>query len=152
MLVIIGLTGLLIGYDMVTSSRKYSPAADWPSQSASNNVSDIFQWKIDRSCRLSFEFGGRVSVASNRTGIDGQKAVCLDRGLAPPSGLCIIYSFSPSGERSFEQVMESYGCDVYAFDAETASDHDPRFPHLHSFKFGLAAAGPDTESRINQIN
>lgn len=43
------------------------------------------------------------------TGIDGQKAVCLDPGVAPEPGACLVYSFGISDDWSFDQVMESYG-------------------------------------------
>lgn len=49
-------------------------------------------------------------------GIDGQKSVCLDPGLAPPPGICVVYSFGLSDDWSFESAMALYGCDVYAFD------------------------------------
>ena len=104
---------------------------------------DYFHWRNTGSCRLYFEFGGRVyrpNSNSSRVAIDGQKAVCLHSGLAPPSGLCIIYSFSHSSNNwLFEEVMESYGCDVYGFDPSTQRNYRPRFPHLRFFNFGLGS-------------
>jgi len=122
-----GLTGIFIGYQIIS------------------NVPTQFtfvsrKWHSQKSCGLFFEFGGQVHSDS---GIEGQSAVCLDPGLAPPSGLCNIYSFSESSQRSFEEIMEVYGCDVYVFNPfslpihKKSNDSIKSFPHMHFFQFGL---------------
>ncbi len=129
-------------------------SANWNSQyiftrtgKLENNVAvshNFFQrWK-DGACHLYFEFGGRVyrneNGPNNSTlaGVDGQKAVCLDPGLAPPPEMCVIYSFGLSDDWSFDSAMASYGCDVYSFDP---SIQHPKMPnnsqHIHYFKMGL---------------
>lgn len=76
---------------------------------------------------------------NSSTGMDGQKAVCLDSGLAPPSGLCVIYSFGLSDDRAFDTIMESYGCDVYAFDPAFQPGKEPgnKTRHVHHFNLAL---------------
>lgn len=121
----------------------------------SDNLYDVefFQHWNDESCKLYFEFGGRVyrEEKSNIVGIDGQKAVCLDPGLTPPIGLCVVYSFGLSDDWSFDIAMESYGCDVYAFDP---SIKHPQLPNntkrVHYFNFGLGTRNIRKDSRGNK--
>ena len=111
------------------------------------------QWK-DSSCHLHFEFGGRVyrdvirSDNSTVAGIDGQKAVCLDPGLAPPPGMCVVYSFGLSDDWSFDSAMASYGCDVYSFDP---SIQHPTMPNnsqrIHYFNMGLGTINSRKDPR-----
>ena len=110
-------------------------------------------WK-DGACHLYFEFGGRVyrnvNGPDNTTvaGIDGQKAVCLDPGLAPPPGMCVVYSFGLSDDWSFDSAMASYGCDVYSFDPSiqhlTMYNNSQR---IHYFKIGLGTNNTRKDSR-----
>ena len=129
-IILAGLTGILIGYQIISNTTARTTSA-------------FQKWQNEKPCELFFEFGGQVYSDS---GIKGQSAVCLDSGLAPPSGLCNVYSFSESNERSFEKMMEVYGCDVYVFNQSNApiSNHSngaemkTHFPHIHFFQFGLA--------------
>lgn len=70
------------------------------------------EWSNSSSCRLSNDFGGAMALF----GIDGQKAVCLDTEVRPIKGKCLVYSFGVNNEWSFEDTMDEYGCEVYAFD------------------------------------
>lgn len=83
-------------------------------------------------------------------GIDGQKSVCLDPGLAPPPGICVVYSFGLSDDWSFESAMALYGCDVYAFDP---SLQFPKMPNnsqrIHYFNIGLGTINTKKDSRGN---
>ena len=114
----------------------------------------FFQQLKDSSCHLHFEFGGRVyrdvirSDNSTVAGIDGQKAVCLDPGLAPPPGMCVVYSFGLSDDWSFDSAMASYGCDVYSFDP---SIQNPTMPNnsqrIHYFNMGLGTINSRKDPR-----
>lgn len=75
-------------------------------------MADYLQWSNSSSCRLANDFGGVMMLF----GIDGQKAVCLDTEVRPIKGKCLVYSFGVNNEWSFEDAMDQYGCDVYAFD------------------------------------
>lgn len=99
--------------------------------------------EVNGRCRLYFEYGGQLRRSVNTTfiGLDGQKPVCMDAGLAPPSGLCIVYSFGLSNvNQSFETIMESYGCDVYLFEPllqQSQRSVGSKTKHIHHFNFTL---------------
>ena len=48
--------------------------------------------------------------------LDGKKTVCLDDGMLPPGGPCLVYSFGVRDDLSFETEMVQFGCTVHAFD------------------------------------
>ena len=73
-------------------------------------IIEYFLWTNQTSCKLSHDFGGKM--LQNPSGFDGQKAVCLDLEVAPKAGHCIVYSFGINYEWSFDEAMESYGCQV----------------------------------------
>ena len=121
------------------SQLQWFNASRWNGEHSTASGIEFFRLLGTGSCQLYFEFGGRIRRSNNTVGMDGQKAVCLGVGLAPPSGLCIIYSFGLSEDQSFENVMEAYGCDVYAFDPylyrpEASSN---KSKHIHYFNFAL---------------
>ncbi|XP_032777390.2 uncharacterized protein LOC116916277 isoform X2 [Daphnia magna] len=140
-----------------SSSIDWRGSYTWSTfRSVGNNIvvgHDFFLWRNDGSCRLYFEFGGRVYRDGNEmenltlAGIDGQKSVCLDPGLAPPPGICVVYSFGLSDDWSFESAMALYGCDVYAFDP---SLQFPKMPNnsqrIHYFNIGLGTINTKKDS------
>jgi hypothetical protein len=77
-------------------------------------IIEYFKWSNQTSCKLTHDFGGKMM--RNPSGFDGQKAVCLDDKIAPQPGSCIVYSFGINNEWSFDETMEDYGCQVFAFD------------------------------------
>ncbi|XP_057368161.1 uncharacterized protein LOC130689152 [Daphnia carinata] len=97
---------------------------------------NYFLWPNRTSCRLVHDFGGHMK--RKPSGLDGQKAVCLSpEQVAPPPGECLVYSFGINNEWSFDDHMERYGCQIYAFDPSMkANDHD-RSPAIHFLKLGL---------------
>lgn len=119
----------------------------WSKLSANTNqksTQTYFEQYMQDSCQLYFEFGGRVHKGVNNVsgqllgGIDGQKAVCLDAGVAPPPGFCVVYSFGISDDWSFDKAMEAYGCDVYSFDPSVNDQTKPNSSkRLHFFSLGL---------------
>ncbi|XP_018020526.1 uncharacterized protein LOC108676882 [Hyalella azteca] len=54
-------------------------------------------------CELK-KFGG--FERTDMTGIDGTKLVCLDAGVAPEPGSCVVLSFGVNDEWSFDDAME----------------------------------------------
>lgn len=84
------------------------------SKATPKDVIDYFYWTNRSSCGLIHDFGG--VMLKNPSGFDGQKAVCLDKIAAPKPGNCIVYSFGINNEWSFDDAMEKYGCEVFAFD------------------------------------
>ena len=105
------------------------------------DIVTYYEWANCSACKLFQDFGG--VVIQNPTALDGQKSICLDRGVAPPPGQCLIYSFGINNEWSFDDVMEKYGCSVYAFDPSMeAADHN-RTEKIHFFRTGLS--GKDEE-------
>jgi len=71
---------------------------------------------------------------------DGQKAVCLDKDVAPRPGHCLVYSFGINYEWSFDEEMETYGCNVYSFDPtmDTKQDQFDYSTRIHFYKMGLS--------------
>ncbi|XP_046637703.1 probable methyltransferase-like protein 24 [Daphnia pulicaria] len=97
---------------------------------------EYFTWTNSSSCRLSHDFGGELM--RNPTGMAGQKAICIDSKVAPQPGNCLIYSFGIGGEWSFDEQMERYGCQVYAFDPSMGLDQHDHSPAIHFYNWGLS--------------
>ncbi len=95
-----------------------------------------FMWTNQTSCLLSHDFGGAMSY--NPSGLDGQKAVCIDPEVAPKPGNCLIYSFGIHNEWSFDEQMERYGCEVFAFDPSMGVDSYDHRPRIHFYNWGLS--------------
>ena len=65
--------------------------------------------------------------------MDGKKTVCIENGLLPPGGPCLIYSFGIKDDTSFETEMVEFGCTVHAFDPTVRLDKSklPEGLHVH---------------------
>ena len=79
--------------------------------------------------------------------IDGQKAVCLDPAARPTPGRCLVYSFGINNEWSFDEMMETYGCKVYAFDPSMKMAS-----HSHSKGIKFLDIGLDDRDHIDPTN
>lgn len=102
------------------------------------DMMNYFLWPNRTSCRLAHDFGGHMK--SKPSGLDGQKAVCLNPvQVAPPPGECLVYSFGINNEWSFDDNMERYGCQVYAFDPSMKGEDRDRSSAIHFLKFGLGS-------------
>ncbi|XP_057367840.1 uncharacterized protein LOC130688851 [Daphnia carinata] len=110
-----------------------------------HQLTDYFSWSNSGACRLVQDFGGVMISVGNIPAVDGQKAVCLDRPhLAPSPDECIVYSFGINNEWSFDEAMEQYGCNVFAFDPSmNVSDHD-RSEWIRFYRLGLGSKDGDT--------
>ena len=104
-------------------------------------------WTNRSSCRLAHDFGGHM--LKNPSGLDGQKCICLDPvSVAPKPKSCIVYSFGINNEWSFDETMEKYGCQVYAFDPSMKKEDHDRSPSIHFYNIGLNAR--DSEGAWNK--
>ena len=127
--------------DTTSTNSNNPPAAsvvDWRlvdvNTMKNKQIMDYFQWNNASSCRLSQYFGGVTFIF----GIDGQKAVCMDPEIMPLPGKCIVYSFGINNDWSFEEMIDRYGCDVYAFDPSlNLTNHDRKGTKIHYFHLGL---------------
>jgi hypothetical protein len=101
------------------------------------------------SCRLYFEFGGKVERTEQRSGVKGQKAVCLDQGPAHPEpNLCVVYSFGVSDDEwTFDNIMADYGCDVYTFDPVAVRPVNKSHPRVHYFNWTIGAVDTKADHR-----
>lgn len=78
-------------------------------------------------------------MMKNPSGLDGQKAICLDPAVAPQPGRCLIYSIGINNEWSFDDAMEQYGCEIFAFDP-SMKDSPKQFNRtakIHFYQLGL---------------
>ncbi|XP_057367476.2 uncharacterized protein LOC130688510 [Daphnia carinata] len=112
---------------------------DWSSMDVNTmtakQIMDYFRWNNASSCRLAQYFGGVTFLF----GIDGQKAVCMDPEIMPLAGKCIVYSFGINDDWSFEEMIDRYGCDVYAFDPSlNMTTRNWNDTNIHYFHLGLA--------------
>ena len=102
-------------------------------------IIDYFYWSNASSCQLAHE------MWKDPSGLDGQKAVCLDPQVRPPPGDCIIYSFGISNEWSFDEAMEAYGCRVFAFDPSMGKGNHNHSRNIQFFNIGLSDRDYTTE-------
>lgn len=132
----------IVGYFLVVNFISSSKTQDFDRFNRPTNsqqIADYLQWSNSTSCRLINDFGGAMALIA----IDGQKAVCLDTEVRPTPRDCLVYSFGINNEWSFEDAMDSYGCDVYAFDPsmnQTADiTHHVEGTTIYYFHYGLGS-------------
>lgn len=119
-----------------------SSTVNWDQLLASETLTgsqllQYFSWPNRSSCQLFHNFGG--VMMSDPSGLDGQKAVCIDPVAAPQPGNCLVYSFGIDNEWSFDENMALYGCEVYAFDPSMGMnqhDHNPGNIHFYNWALG----------------
>ncbi|XP_023333077.1 uncharacterized protein LOC111704920 isoform X2 [Eurytemora carolleeae] len=79
------------------------------------DVKEIFfrtvSFPLQGVCRNMKRVGG---IWWGRRAVDGDKFVCLDQ--ISDSDVCLIYSFGINNEWSFEDLMDSFNCEVHAYD------------------------------------
>ena len=130
---------IFLVYIIITKRDEHLPI-DWKTTNVntlnSKQIIDYFYWENVLSCKLVHDFGGVMSE-HNSSGFNlGQKAVCLDPLIRPPAGNCIVYSFGINSW-TFEESMEKYGCEVFAFDPSMISVDYKYSRHIQFFNLGL---------------
>lgn len=100
-----------------------------------DELRQYFMWTNQSSCQLSHDFGGKIM--HNPSGIAGQKSVCLDPQIAPQPSKCLVYSFGINNDWSFDEHMEQYGCQVFAFDPSMGVNHHNHSSRIHFYNWGL---------------
>ena len=122
------------------------PTTDWLGIDAGSmthrQLIDYLAWTNRGSCQLVHDFGGVMIYPPS--GIDGQKAVCLDAGLAPKVDDCVVYSFGIDNEWSFDEAMEQYGCSVFAFDPSMNKRDHEHSAKIRFFNMGLLQRDEDS--------
>jgi Methyltransferase domain len=106
---------------------------------SADQVFQYLKWSNSSSCRLTHDFGGSVFEYAEVHGIDGQKAVCMDPGIAPNSSSCLIYSFGINDEWSFDLHFEQFGCQVHAFDPSMDMANGNYTANIRYWNIGLAS-------------
>ena len=111
---------------------------DNPAIMSARQIFDYLHRTNSHSCRFSVDFGFAVYDDGQIAAPDGHKAVCMDDGVAPVFGHCLIYSFGINHQWSFDRAMEEFKCQVYAFDPSMVLDsRDPVGKRIHFFRLGL---------------
>jgi hypothetical protein len=103
-----------------------------------NQLLQYVMWTNRSSCQLIHDFGGIIIQNWPPVGIDGQKAICIDARVAPDKKNCLVYSFGINNEWSFDEQMEKYGCQVFAFDPSMMRGHHDHSPAIHFYDWGLS--------------
>ena len=117
---------------------------DWKKTRVDNltleHMIDYLLWKNQSSCVMSQSFGGSMFFVMSKgkdVGFyDGMKSVCLDAEIAP-QGRCLVYSFGINNDWSFDEAMESYGCQVYSFDPSMDQPNHKHSPGIQFFRMAL---------------
>jgi hypothetical protein len=120
-------------------------------------INNYLLWSNHSACQICQYFGGfMVSSAIGRIFLDGQKAICLDNQVKPigaVSGVsrrCLVYSFGINNEWSFDEAMELYGCEVFAFDPSMNVSNHNRTKNIHFYQ--MALDNEDKEGWLTFIN
>lgn len=114
---------------------------DWRTVNATemtaNEIVEYLHFDNRTSCNLIHDIGGMMLTYNGFSGIDGQKAMCLDSGIGPDPKGCVVYSFGVRDDWSFDEFMGKYGCQVFSFDPSIGSpDHD-HSSSVHFYNLGL---------------
>ena len=112
-----------------------------------SQVLQYLHWADRDSCLLSYDYGGKQLVIGGKSGIDGQKTICMDKGVAPEPGHCLVYSIGISNEWSFDDAMDQFGCQVYAFDPSMGVKSHNRSSRVHFYDLGLGSEDTDSDPR-----
>ena len=74
---------------------------------------EYLKWPSQKACKRVGYYGGTLLRYDDGLAImEGQKAICLDDGIAPIVNECLVYSIGINYEWNFDDTMESYGCRV----------------------------------------
>ena len=130
-------------FDLATNRHLYSNV-DWSKIDVDSmygaEILAYFAWTNASACQLSHDYGGKISL--DMGGIDGQKAICLDRAVRPKKK-CTVYSFGINNEWSFDEAMESIECDVFSFDPSMNMTDHYHSDFIIFYKAGLSDRDQD---------
>lgn len=132
------IVGLESNFESVTSHQdefKYWKQINVSTMSPKQIIS-YFNWSNRSSCGLIHDFGG--CFFSNPSGLDGQKAVCLDTTVRPEAYKCLVYSFGINNEWSFDEALEKYGCEVFSFDPSMNETNHNHSNWIYFYNLGLS--------------
>lgn len=74
---------------------------------------EYLKWPSQKACKRVGYYGGTLMRYDDGLAImEGQKAICLDYGIAPQVNECLVYSIGINYEWDFDDTMENYGCQV----------------------------------------
>ncbi|XP_042858220.1 uncharacterized protein LOC122244399 [Penaeus japonicus] len=85
----------------------------------------LLMTNITMPCRKLVRQGGKRC----RGKLDGDKKLCLDPFVRPPSNNCLVYSFGIGYDFSFDAAMGRYGCQVFSFDDDSEHELLKRNPY-----------------------
>ncbi len=97
--------------ERVVIKNESSRFFDWD-YLAVDQLMEYLKWPHQKACERVGYYGGVLINYDNLSFYDGQKAICLDKGVAPQVNNCIVYSIGINNEWSFDDTMEKYGCKV----------------------------------------
>lgn len=140
--VLVVILTLLIGYWLITSQYLWPETAPPIAQPSFklDSAAEIFQylhWTNSTSCKFAVDVGFAIYNGSGLAAPDGHKAVCFDSSVAPVYGRCLVYSFGINNQWSFDEGMEKFGCEIYAFDPSMKEETHNRSERIHFYKIGL---------------
>lgn len=96
------------------------------------------------SCKQAVDFGFALSESwISGMAPDGFKAVCMDPGVRPTYNNCLVYSFGIRDEWSFDEDMQKFGCQVFAFDPSMKANDHQRSERIWFYKLGLSGENVD---------
>ncbi|XP_047478320.1 uncharacterized protein LOC125031504 isoform X2 [Penaeus chinensis] len=130
-------------------------AADWilralnnPARAAhARAISDFYDavTRVRPICQSAETVGGLYNWKKDV--LEGSKVVCMDPDVTPKKRGCVVYSFGVEDEWSFEEEMEGYGCEVWAFDAAMTTGNHNHSDSIHFYNIGLAASNTTRDVR-----
>jgi len=113
----------------------------WTNRSSCNLIHDFGGFMLNRTT-LQKMWGGKLgfwkSLEKIPVAMDGQYPICLDP-IPPTPGNCLVYSFGINNEWSFDQAFDTYGCQVYSFDASIGLKHFDKTPNIHFYDWFLGS-------------
>ena len=114
-------------------------------------IMEYVKWKNDSACQVQQVYGGVLQNSVTPPLIDRQSQICHDQEITPTPGDCLVYSFGIGTNWIFEELMEQYGCHVFAFDPGMSW----LGPHKHSKKIWfhrIGLSGHDIKQQNGKLN
>eukprot|EP00090_Calanus_glacialis_P001572 TRINITY_DN11142_c0_g1_i1.p1 TRINITY_DN11142_c0_g1~~TRINITY_DN11142_c0_g1_i1.p1 ORF type:complete len:285 (+),score=58.91 TRINITY_DN11142_c0_g1_i1:108-962(+) len=111
---------------------------------AMNKFYYYIAFPVQGVCRVLKRIGGSWIIRQ----VDGDKFVCMDNLML--GNQCLIYSFGVAHEYSFEEFMDSRGCEIHAYDPTV--DHPAKLgQNIYFTKLGLSNATSENMDTLANI-